>query len=127
MDRSVNLLFLVHDDSEDLPQQAGLRLPEGFVDKTLADFSDWTSTLCFVDPENPCVIPMYPKDKVYRKMYKNIEFSIEEIRARRYLKKRDSRLLVPVQETQQAVESILGKILVILSIQYHFYSPLFFN
>lgn len=50
---------------------------------------------------------MYPKSLVYSTP--NMEISIEEIRAQRYLRPKPSnRLNVPQAETQQAIQSILG-------------------
>lgn len=65
---------------------------------------------------------MYPKDKVYQDMSMGVEYSIEEIRARRYMNRRslssnntnsnnNSRLTVGHTETQQAIQSILGEVM----------------
>lgn len=66
---------------------------------------------------------MYPKDKVYQDMAMGMEYSIEEIRARRYMNRRslsinntnnnnnNSRLTVGHTETQQAIQSILGEVM----------------
>lgn len=56
------------------------------------------------EPPNPAMIPMYPKNRVY--IDPNTEYSIEELRATRYLRMK-SRLQVPQLETCQAVQSIL--------------------
>lgn len=60
---------------------------------------------------------MYPKNKVYEDMARGVEYSIEELRARRYLNKssqsnnNNSRLVVGHNETQQAIQSILGEVM----------------
>lgn len=60
---------------------------------------------------------MYPKDKVYQEMGMGMEYSIEEIRARRYMNRRpsntnsNSRLTVGHTETEQAIQSILGEVM----------------
>lgn len=51
------------------------------------------------------MIPMYPKDRVY--IDPNTEYSIDELRAPRYLRNISNRLHVPQLETCQAVQSIL--------------------
>lgn len=72
---------------------------------THEDHTIWKPLLCYAEPEDPTKIPMYPKARVYTN--NEVEFSIEEIRACRYVK-RDNRLHISHCETAQAINSILG-------------------
>ncbi|XP_066159064.1 mitotic checkpoint serine/threonine-protein kinase BUB1 [Euwallacea fornicatus] len=61
-------------------------LPVNFRSTSLENFSDWKVTLMNCpDPPSPTVVFGYPKDKVYANA-PDMEFSLEEIRARRYQK-----------------------------------------
>lgn len=59
----------------------------------------------YPEPPNAAMIPMYPKDRVY--IDPNTEYSIDELRAPRYLRKINSRLQVSQLNTCQAVQPIL--------------------
>lgn len=105
------MYFLVH---EDVPAQQGIRLPLKFFAVTQEDHSTFIPPLYHPEPDDPARIAMYPKDKVYAEMINNKEYSIEEIRARRYLNQQrlsSSRLVVGPTETQQAVQSIVGEVM----------------
>ncbi|KAK5646419.1 hypothetical protein RI129_004883 [Pyrocoelia pectoralis] len=91
--------FQVHVDTE---EKRGLILPAEFYPVTHEDFSCWKPVLCYAEPEDPHRFPMYPKAKVYYNT--DTEFSIEEIRAARYLPRSN----VSYVETAQAIQSILG-------------------
>lgn len=67
------------------PHERGIQLPASFVAHTREDFSQWKVPLCVPDPENPNQIPMYCKAQCYADP--NKEYSIEEVRARRYMRK----------------------------------------
>lgn len=95
-----------------MPAQQGIRLPLNFVTVSYEDHSTFNPPLCLPEPYDPVRVTMYPKDKVYGEV--NKEYSIEEIRARRYLNKSrlsNSRLVVGPTETQQAIQSILGEVM----------------
>ncbi|KAB0797214.1 hypothetical protein PPYR_08208 [Photinus pyralis] len=91
--------FQVHVDSD---EKRGLILPAEFYPTTHEDFSCWKPVLCYAEPDDPHRFPMYPKAKVYCNL--ETEFSIEEIRAARYLPRSN----VSYVETAQAIQSILG-------------------
>ncbi|KAF5288973.1 hypothetical protein FQA39_LY03852 [Lamprigera yunnana] len=93
--------FAVHVDNE--AEARGLRLPDNFNQITLEDSLDeWKPLICFPEDQDPARFTMYPKDKVY--CSPGTEFSLEEIRATRYLPS----VNVSSVETAQAVQSILG-------------------
>ncbi|KAJ8954375.1 hypothetical protein NQ318_011048 [Aromia moschata] len=94
--------FTVHEDL-DIPE--GIRLPKNHPTETFEDYSDWRVSIKYPEPPNPAMIPMYPKERVY--IDPNTEYSIEELRAPRYIRRNDSRLHIPQIETCQAVQSIL--------------------
>lgn len=91
--------FLVHVDEV---EPRGVILPNEYFTVTFEDFSLWKPVLCYAEPDDPHRLPMYPKAKVYCST--ETEFSIEEIRATRYL----PRTNVSYVETAQAIQSILG-------------------
>lgn len=90
---------------EDNARDTGIRLPENHFNTTQEDYSDWHCQLCYSEPEDPMKVRMYPKSLVYAE--RNIEYSPEEIRARRYLMRPPNSLDVPHSEMQQAIQSIL--------------------
>ncbi|KAF5286805.1 hypothetical protein FQR65_LT12426 [Abscondita terminalis] len=92
--------FTVHVDGELEPR--GLILSKDHYTVSHEDFSQWKPALCYPEPEDPHRFPMYPKAKVYCST--ETEFSIEEIRATRYLRRKN----VSYIETAQAIQSILG-------------------
>lgn len=73
--------FQVHEDIV-VPEQIGIQLPENFPEYTEENIAELELTLCYPDPPDDKKIPMYPKYSVYEEP--NIEFSLEEIRARQY-------------------------------------------
>lgn len=67
----------------------GIRLYPDFYSTNHDDFSNWHVDLCCPEEVLPSTQPMYPKHLVYND---GTEYSLEEIRARRYLvKMRDSK------------------------------------
>lgn len=99
--------MLVHiDDEEDL-HTTGIKLPPNFFPTNYDDYSNFNTAVYLEEPPNPAHVPMYPKQLVYSEP--NKEYSLEELRAARYLRQRSKRrLMVTEVETQQAVQSILG-------------------
>lgn len=89
-----------------------------FPPKTLEDFSDYQVALCFAEPEDPTKIPMYPKSKVYSSQ--QTEFSLEEIRAFRYINRDVSNCNVAVMQKQQIVGARNPELMVCFE-----FSPLF--
>lgn len=110
---TINYFFLVHIDEEDIVSEPlsikeGIKLPSTFVPVTYEDFSNWKIPLFYPNPEDSKLVPKYPKAKVYPNSI-GTEYSLEELRALRYLKSPKSRRVVPQIETEQAVQSILGE------------------
>ncbi|CAG9858282.1 unnamed protein product [Phyllotreta striolata] len=79
--------FLVHEDE---PQGSAANLPKT-VCESQDDVTQYKVLLSLPELHNPSDIPMYPKHLVYRD---NTEYSIEEIRARRYAKTRSQDLIM---------------------------------
>ncbi|EFA04692.2 mitotic checkpoint serine/threonine-protein kinase BUB1 beta [Tribolium castaneum] len=61
----------------------GRKRTNDFVSKTFENYSDWIVSLTIPEPKDDRIIPMYPKAKVYSEV--NTEYSLEELRAVRYL------------------------------------------
>jgi hypothetical protein len=99
--------FTVHEDSGD--SNDNLKL-SNFVTATSENYSDWIVSLTIPEPKDDRMIPMYPKTKVYSEI--STEYSLEELRALRYLCKKN-RLAVAATEVNQAVQSILGDISIV--------------
>lgn len=78
--------FKVHEDED--PQYAGgIRLLPDHYPMNHDDFSEWKTDLFFnLEPHDPRQVPMYPKHLVYAEQ--EIEYSPEEIRARKYAPKK---------------------------------------
>ncbi|XP_056638959.1 mitotic checkpoint serine/threonine-protein kinase BUB1 beta-like isoform X1 [Diorhabda sublineata] len=70
--------FTVHEDI-DMPREII------FPKVTLEDYSDWVVNVYYPEPPNPNAIPMYPKHRVYGEP--NTEYSLEELRSSRYIRK----------------------------------------
>lgn len=85
---------LVHEDSND----DGIRLPPNHPRETLEDYSKWRVSLTLSEPTDARMIPMYPKERVY--VHPNCEYSIEELRSQRYIKKK------PYIFNKESVETI---------------------
>jgi hypothetical protein len=117
-------MILVHEDSGD--SNDNLKL-SNFVTATSENYSDWIVSLTIPEPKDDRMIPMYPKTKVYSEI--STEYSLEELRALRYLCKKN-RLAVAATEVNQAVQSILGDISIVnyshskISVSFFFF---FFN
>ncbi|KAJ8920747.1 hypothetical protein NQ315_004887, partial [Exocentrus adspersus] len=94
--------FTVLEDPEDVLE--GIRLHPNHPKECLEDYSDWRVSIKYPEPPNPAMIPMYPKDRVY--IDPNTEYSIDELRASRYLRN-INKFHIPQLETYQAVQSIL--------------------
>ncbi|KAG5889015.1 hypothetical protein JTB14_033944 [Gonioctena quinquepunctata] len=88
--------FKVHEDVPDIPD--GIRLPKNHPKHCLEDYSDFIVSITYPEPHNPAHIPMYPKVKVYKDP--NTEYSIEEIRGRRYMQKTMTR---PLPQAEQEI------------------------
>lgn len=95
-----------------MPSEQGIKLPPNFVTSTNEDHTTFILPLCYPEPFDATKISMYPKNKVYEELESGVEYSIEEIRARRYINRRlsNNRLTVGHAETQQAIQSILGEV-----------------
>ncbi|KAJ8951176.1 hypothetical protein NQ314_007716, partial [Rhamnusium bicolor] len=90
--------FTVHEDT-DIPE--GIWLPKNHPKESLEDYSDWKVSIKYPEPPNAAMIPMYPKERVYRDP--NTEYSIDELRRlRSQLRRRDPKIA-----TCQTVQSIL--------------------
>ncbi|GJQ82791.1 Bub1 [Trypoxylus dichotomus] len=98
--------ILIHEDSEDIHQR-GLIKPPDFYPVTHEDFSNFKPSLRYPEPADPKMCPKYPKALVYAE--ENIEYSIEEIKARQYLIRPNNSLRVSHCETEQAIQSILDE------------------
>lgn len=113
---SLILLYTVHEDTEE--PQRGLRLPKNYPKTTLEDYTDWHVAVSYPDPPNPAERPMYPKQLVYAEL--NTEFCIEEIRARRYLKKTSQQPILidddeEVEFVQETTSQVKKKTMVFIS------------
>lgn len=91
--------FQVHEDIV-APEQRGIQLPDNFPEYTEENLAELELPLCFPDPPDDKIIPMYPKHSVYE--VPNMEFSLEEILARRY--KIEVKLRLPRNFVHESVE-----------------------
>lgn len=81
-----------------------IRLPFNHPKTCLEDYSDWHVSIKYAEPLNPAAIPMYPKERVY--IDPLTEYSIEELRAPRYLKMISNHHLSKMEQETDDVEFI---------------------
>lgn len=103
-------MFTVHED-EDPQYVGGIRLLPNHYTMNHDDFAEWKVGLFFPEPHDPRHVPMYPKHLVYAES--EVEYSLEEIRARKYATKKrqlQSMELSSMQETMmEEANSLSGQ------------------
>lgn len=87
-------IISVHEDEPPANSTSleSINLFHGFSTTNLDNFSDWLVPMTIPEPEDPKKIPMYPKHKIY---CNNKEYSLEEVIAKKYIKRP---VLVPIQQ-----------------------------